>query len=663
MPKETSSSLAEPLTSTGSWRGSRELIRRLITTCLATGSFLTATHGMNAQVPNATYSDAFELRRDRHQPVLSYTVRVNPSDLSAFDVRVDIRNASDTLRLAIPVWAPGAYRIANFYRNIRGLSVSSRGHELVVVRDDSSSWHATITGGEATVRYRVAFPSAKAARSPNNRSFLVETGGLIDGPATYVYLRDDKLAPAHVRFELPEGWKIATGLEPTSDSQTFAAASYDVLIDSPVLLGQFHDWGFKVDGIPHRVAFWTKPNAPRFDSTTFVNVLERIVTTSRDIMRTLPYRDYTFIYVDGPDAGLEHLNSTTIGFSASDLAHDAQAHANVSAHEFFHLWNVKRVRPVALGPFDYQHPARTTDLWWSEGVTDYFASEIERRSGLQTEAQARRMLSDNIKEYLSNPAHTRISPERSSWSEWDGAQANGGYYISYYLQGALLGELLELQIRRATGTVRGMDDVERLLFDRFAGARGFTSEDLLNVVNEVCGCDLHDFFSRHVSGAEQIDFDRYFSDAGLRVEVERVAARDSAGHPLPDVHVGAFSQAGYGSRGGVEGDALRLSVADPGGPWGRAGLVTGDELVAINGASMESPEVLRMALSRLTVGATVRVDYRRRGEPMTAFVKLTGYEVRDVRLVDVTGYTERQRALRSAWLATPMAQGQAILRE
>ena len=377
------------------------------------------------------------------------------------------------------------------------------------MRVDSSSWRAVIQGGEAVVRYRVAFPSAKAARSPNNRSFLTESGGLIDGPATFVYLDDAKLVPTHVRFELPDGWAIATGLERTADSRTFVAPSYDILIDSPVLVGHFQDWSFQVDRIPHRVAFWARPNAPRFDSTAFVNVLERIVTTSRDIMGPLPYRDYTFIYVDGPFGGLEHLNSTTIGVSTNDLAHDAGAHANTSAHEFFHLWNVKRVRPVALGPFDYQHPVRTTELWWSEGVTDYFASEILRRAGLQTEDQSRRLLADNIREYLDNPAHRRISAERSSWSVWDSAPENAP--ISFYLQGALLGELLEAQIRRTTSNARGMDDVERLLYDRFAGARGFTKDDLLNTLNEVCGCDLRDFFARHVSGSEQIDFDRYLS--------------------------------------------------------------------------------------------------------------------------------------------------------
>jgi len=466
-----------------------------------------------AQVPNSNYSDAFELRRDRHQPVLFYTVRVNPTELSGFDVRLDIRNAPDTLKISIPVWAPGAYRVANFYQNIRGFTVSSRGRDVTLAHDDSSSWRAVIQGGEAVVRYRIAFLSAKVARAPNNRTFLTETGGLIDGPATYVYLDDAKLAPAHVRFDLPDGWSIATGLERTSDSRTFIAPSYDVLIDSPVLIGRFHDWSFQVDGIPHRVAFWTRPNAPRFDSTAFVSVLQRIVATSRDIMGALPYRDYSFLYVDGPFGGLEHLNSTTIGTSSSDLARDPLAHASVSAHEFFHLWNVKRVRPIALGPFDYQHPVRTTELWWSEGVTDFFATEILRRAGLQTEEQSRRLLSDNIREYRDNPAHTRISPERSSWSEWDSPRVNGGYSISYYLQGALLGELLEAQIRRATTNARGMDDVERLLYDRFAGVRGFTKDDLLATVNEVCGCDLRDFFARHVSGSDPIDFDRYLPSA------------------------------------------------------------------------------------------------------------------------------------------------------
>lgn len=612
-------------------------------------SFL-ALAPLPSQVPNRGYADAFELRVDSRQPVLLYTVRVDGGDLTGFDVRLDVRNAPDTLRFSIPIWAPGAYRVANFHRNLRDVRVTVGGRDVSLVREDSSTWYALAPGGAATIAYHVRFPSAAAARDANNRSFLRETGALMDGPATFVYLTGHKLAPAHVRFDLPADWKIATGLTPTADDRVYAASSYDVLIDSPVLVGHFRDWRFQVDGVPHRVAYWQQPDARSFDTTRFVGTVRRIVETARDIMMRLPYREYTFIYVDGAGGGLEHLNSTTIGIGSDELRRDPTAHASVTAHEFFHLWNVKRVRPAVLGPFDYQRPVRTTDLWWSEGVTDYFAAEILRRSGLQSERDALRALRADIESYLGNPARTRISPERSSWTAWDTPRVNGGFAISYYLQGALLGELLELQIRQATGHEHGMDDVERLLFDRFAGERGFTSEDLLHVVNEVCGCDLQDFFDRYVNGAQEIDFDRFFSAAGLRVGIARERAVDSARTPLADRRIGVLNPAGYGSAGGAAGGRLRLSVGDPTSAWGRAGLVTGDELISLNGVELATPAAFRKAIAALPSDGTATVQYLRDAKAESATVRLTGYERTRVTLSPVPELNGDQRSLYRSWL-------------
>jgi predicted metalloprotease with PDZ domain len=158
----------------------------------------------------------------------------------------------------------------------------------------------------------------------------------------------------------------------------------------------------------------------------------------------------------------------------------------VTAHEFWHLWNVKRLRPRELGPFDYQRVTRTPSLWWSEGVTDYFAAALLRRSGLRDSAAAVRDLAGALESYLDNPASARVSPERSSETAWDPPAVNGGYSVSYYLQGKLLGELLELRLRAATGARRGMDDVMRRLYDAFAGARGFAPADVERAVAATC---------------------------------------------------------------------------------------------------------------------------------------------------------------------------------
>src|SRR5690349_2082215 len=192
---------------------------------------------VGAQDSIATYAEGFESRLRVGQPQLAYTVRADPADLSAWKMELAVRNAPDTLRLTIPVWAPGAYRLVDFWRQIRDVQVTSGGQPVTVVKEDSVTWRAVVRGGEATVRWNVSWPTPAGGTTPSNRSFLVRTGGLLDGPASWLHLAGRTNLPAHVTFRLPDEWRIATGLVPTADPRVFFAPSVDVLIDSPVLVG------------------------------------------------------------------------------------------------------------------------------------------------------------------------------------------------------------------------------------------------------------------------------------------------------------------------------------------------------------------------------------------------------------------------------------------
>lgn len=606
---------------------------------------------VHAQEALRRYSEAFEQRLDRAQPAIRYEVQASEPALGAYLVTMFVRNAPDTVRVRFPVWAPGAYRVADFARNIRGVTVEARGAMVPTVREDSATWRAVVPRGTTVViRYTVRHPDGAAAAA-NNRSFLRPDGALFDGPQTFAYLDGQTLVPSHVRFVLPAGWRIATGLVPTADRAVFVAPSYDVLIDSPVLAGPaLHLWPFEVDGIPHRVVYWALPTAVPFDSTWFTASVQHIVETARDVMGRLPYREFTFLYIDGTGGGLEHLNSTTIGAPSVTLRRNPLASADVTAHEFFHLWNIKRVRPAVLGPFDYQHPVRTTELWWSEGVTDFFAAEILRRANYAPETAARASLASTIQAFIGNPAHTRISPERSSWTAWDTPAANGGYSLSYYTQGALLGELLELELRDRTGLQRGMDDVERLLFDRFGGQSGFSRAELAGAVNEVCGCDLRAFFVDHVSGAKPLDVNRWLRLIGYRGVITREPALDSLGHPRPDLRLSAIAYGGYGSAGGAAGALLRIGVGDPTSAWGRAGLLTGDQITALDGRRILTHADFRGAMDSLRIGDRVAVDVIRAGQPLSTHVVVTGFERTIVEIGELAEQTPRMRRAREIWL-------------
>jgi predicted metalloprotease with PDZ domain len=392
-------------------------------------------------------------------------------------------------------------------------------------------------------------------------------------------------------------------------------------------------------------------------------------------MGEAPYRDYTFLFVDGSGGGLEHLNSTTIGARAAALARDPRAAAGVTAHEFWHLWNVKRLRPAELGPFDYQRVVRTPSLWWSEGVTDYFGAELLRRAGLRDSAAAVRDLEESLQSYLGNPASARVSPERSSATAWDLPAVNAGYSVSYYLQGKLLGDLLELRLRSATAGSRGMDDVMRALYDRFAGARGFAPADVERAVATACAGDpgpagagatgagtagrdcawVAPLFARHVRGAERPDWAAALDLAGWRLDTARVAAADSAGRPLPDLRLGVTPFAGVGSAGGAAGGRPRLSVAGPHVAAYAAGLRTGDEVLTANGRSVDGPDAWRAATAGLRVGDTLAVTALRGGRPVRAAFALPGYAALRVRLVDAARPDPRRLATRAAWAAGPPA--------
>lgn len=608
-----------------------------------------------AQDPLATYSDAFEAQLTRQQPVIRYAVSVDTADLSAYRVEMRIENAPDTLRLALPIWAPGAYRVPGFSKWLRDLTVTAGPDErtVSVSATDSSSWRAIVAGGDGrvVVRYRVGWATPAVGATPNNRSFLARTGGLVDGPATYLYLADRpdrKLAPAHLTFELPDGWRIATGLVPTADPRTFFAPSYDVLIDSPTLVGALRVWTFLVDGIPHRVAFWPRPDAASFDTAAFAQSVRRVVETARPIFGRYPYREYTFLYVDGAGGGLEHLNSTTIGAPSTMLAANPLSRLSVTAHEYVHTWNVKRVRPVNLGPFDYQRIARTNNLWFSEGVTSFYSGEIQRRA-FWTEAQAKASLATLIAAYLGNPGHSRVSPARSSWTTWDPPSVNGGFSISYYTSGQLLGEMLELRIRDATGSRRGMDDVIRYLLDHHAGPRGFTDAELQRSIARVCGCDMRRFFARYVNSATPFDFNRYLGLAGMRVVVERTPASDSAG-PVADLRLSLSPLSGFGSASGGGIARATFLISDPTSVWGRAGLMTGDAVVSVDGKVVSTTAELTRVLAGKRIGTVVPVEFERGGARKTLQVTLTGYDLVTARIEDLPNPSERQLAVRRAWL-------------
>jgi predicted metalloprotease with PDZ domain len=528
-------------------------------------------------------------------PRLAYRVEVKADDLSSFHHALVIEQPGrDEVRLSVAAWAPGSYRLMNAFNRIKDVAaIDERGATRAVTKDGDLTWVADAKGVE---RLTVSWRFEESTRNPNNRTYLNDTGALLDGPRNYLYWRDRKDLPAHVHFKLPEGWKIATGLSPTFDPNVYVANDTDWLLDCPVLMGRLETWTFLEAGVPHRVAVDNRGRPIEFDAAQFVECIRRIVRSTAAVWGQIPYPHYTFLYSAGGGGGLEHLTSTTIGIGSRQLASNPNAHQGVTAHELIHAWNVKRLRPKALGPFDYDGPVRTKSLWISEGITNYYTNVVLSRAGLSDEGDFLGTYEAIVGGVIANPAYRMISPEEASWTVWDGPYL--GSSVSYYTQGEYLGLLMDLQIRAATQNTKSLDDAMRLLYERFSGPKGFQSEDVVSTVRDATGVDLHGFFLRHVSGAREIEWEKYFRHMGCLATVAR--------RPRTAINLQI-------AQGGTDGVAVKVPADSA---LFRLGLRDDDTVTAVNGAAVKTGRELLEALRTIDVGAPIELGVTRDGKPV-----------------------------------------------
>jgi predicted metalloprotease with PDZ domain len=597
----------------------------------------------NARNPLAHPADAIETRFDRAQPVVRYTLRIDGSDLSGYSVEMHIRNASETFRVAMVAHEEYDDR---FWRYVESLRVESANGAASLTRQDSAVWQVRARGGEVVLHYRIHLPAQVPANQSRGRAawrpYLTPAGGLVGGPHSFMYIVGATLAPSFVTLELPAGWRSVTGLEPTLDPSVFLAPSTAILVDSPVLVGLFKSWPFTVDGVPHRLVYWPDPPAAPFDTAALLAGIKRLVNQDLALFGRLPYREYSFIIEDSAYGALEHLNSVTIGAPSAGLARSLNDLIGTVAHEYFHSWNLMRLRPGEYGDVDYLQ-RQSRGLWWSEGLTMFYADLTRRRAGLPVYDSTRAAhLAGLMGWYLGSPGNSRISPERVSVAANSPPGLLGDYSASTHLQGELIGTMLDLTIRDATGGRQTMDDVMRLMFERFSGRHGFTGRDIERAVADISGTDVHPFFEEHVRGEKSLDFDRYLRLIGLRSTVTWGPSLNPEGRPAPDLRVYAWQP--------VAGAGPKLGISEPSSCWGKAGLHTGDLITAVNGAPVSAVE-FRALIGRLHIGDSVNVEVKRAGAPHRTSVVVSGYESPVVRIEEIQTPTARQRSLRDQWAA------------
>ena len=504
-----------------------------------------------------------------------YTVEVKPAE-RMFHVTVRFSHVSgQSLEVALPVWTPGVYSTKNYQVNMRRFTTSdSAGHRLLAPRSAPSAWRVE-TQGQTTIVIEFDY---LANDLTENGAGITPEYAVFTGTQLFLEPVGHRQIPSTVRFIVPAGWSIVSALHDTPDSSVFTASNYDELVDAPAILGSVAVTRFEVDGKPHFIA--RAPASAQFpDIANKVSDLRKIIATERAIFGSLPYDKYVFFSAADLEGGaLEHGNS----YLASHLS------TINAAHEFFHLWNVKRIRGAEMWPYDYSRVRPGPSLWVAEGVTSYYERLVGYRAGFRQFADAPRDGIGNVAEDTIDAARGggememlrelsfRIgalegSTERRFISPADASISAGSADAgpNYYTSGAVLGVLLDISILRDTDGKRSLDDVMRTLYSRFyLRGRGYTMPDLANIVSEVAGRDYTGFFRRYVTGTEDFPIDSVFADAGYRI----TRSTRTLGVLGGIINAGAVP---LGRRVNVGGG--------PQSAAGRAGIVRGDIITAVDG--------------------------------------------------------------------------------
>ncbi|HTI06960.1 MAG TPA: hypothetical protein VL832_00350 [Puia sp.] len=436
---------------------------------------------------------------------------------------------SDTLDFRMPAWMPGYYQIMDYAKNVENFHVFDKGGKpLPYIKTASNTWQ--VTGGKRSVRLEY---DVKATKRFVANSYLDSAHGYISPAGIFLYVEGKINHPVTVIIQPYSRWsRVATGLDSVAGKRyVFKAPDFDILYDCPILMGNLEELpAFRVQGVEHRFIGYQLGD---FDRQQFMGDLKKVVESGIAIIGDIPYKQYTFLAIGPGRGGIEHLNSTTISFEGGELKTPAgnQRMMSFIAHEYFHHYNVKRIRPVELGPFDYSKENRTNLLWVSEGLTVYYEYMMIRRAGLISPEQLFGSFQSNIAAYENHPGHLFQSLTQASYETWsDGPFGRtgdeAGKTISYYDKGPAIGLLLDFAIRHATENKRSLDDVMRLLYREYyqEKKRGFSDAEFRQACELVAGVQLAAVFE-YVNTVAAIDYNKYLAYAGLGI--------DTVSRPLP----------------------------------------------------------------------------------------------------------------------------------
>ncbi|HKC37796.1 MAG TPA: PDZ domain-containing protein [Chitinophagaceae bacterium] len=570
---------------------------------------------------------------------LAYIVKMNNPEWHFFHVQLSCMGIKkDFIDFKMPVWTPGYYQKMDYGKNLERLkAIDEAGHELKYEKTDDNTWRVFSKNSNAiNLTYEI-----KTIRSFVATPYVDETRAYILPAGVFLYV--DKMInhPVQVALVLDEKWnRVATGLDSISGKKfTYTAPDFDILYDSPLLAGNLEELpSFKIRGITHRFIGYKLGD---FDREQFILDLKKVVEAAVNIIGHIPYKNYTFIGIGPGQGGIEHLNNTTFGFNGSNFkTRENYIRAlHFLAHEYFHHYNVKRIRPIELGPFDYDKGSRTKMLWVSEGLSVYYEYMAVRRAGITTDAELFNAFRGNMMAFENKPGRLYQTLEQASYETWsDGPFGRTGdevnKTISYYDKGPAVGLLFDFKIRQLTNNKKSLDDVMRFLYKEYYQKmkRGFTEEELKNAFEIVAGSSLAEEYE-YVTTTKEPDYPKYFSYAGLNIDtITQVSPAAYAGFTLRERE-----------------DSVFIANVEYESPGWNAGIRKGQQAVKINGEKA-SVNLLNKIISASKAGDKINLTLFIHNESKDAEIVLGKKTEKTFKITPVSNPDPLQKQILEGWL-------------
>ncbi|PZD74105.1 hypothetical protein C1752_01155 [Acaryochloris thomasi RCC1774] len=572
------------------------------------------------------------------KPSIHYQVEMPNPASHLFDVMLTIQNQNSAiLDLKLPVWTPGSYLVREYAKHLQTFRAEDDQGQALSWRKVSKN-HWQIESGDVTqlkVCYQV-FAHELTVRT----NHLDASHGFFNPGAVLMYIPGFEEAETTLAVTPPAGWTVTTALPPVEGKpNTFVADTFDTLVDSPVEIGAHSLYDFDVLGKPHQWVIWGKGN---FDIDRIIVDTQKIVEVEAKIFGGLPYDRYFFLLhlSAGGYGGLEHKFCTTLLFPRFNFrtTENYNKFMCLVAHEFFHLWNVKRIRPKALETFDYDQENYTDCLWFCEGVTSFYDLAIPMRAGIYDAQNYLKLISDSITRLQAIPGRRVQSLSESSFDTWiklyrpDANSKNA--QVSYYLKGELVSLLLDLLIRRESGNMRSQDQVMQQMWQQFGQSEtGYTHAQLKSVVESVAGIDLTDFWEKYIEGTVELPYDEFLNPFGLGVKVE--TAEDAP----PYLGIELKSETGTAM--------VKTVFCDS--PAHDAGIAPDDQILAIDGFRVRANQ-LNDRLLNYQPNEQIQVTVFHDEELRTYSVTLTESRPTAYKIQPLDNLTQAQQDLGERWL-------------